>query len=230
MHPSEGRVLTNPLLWVVSREAGIRVGRRLECARSRSLGGRAFSSRGAASTSEGKWHVLHVGVKAPGIPTKSDMPLEPPITSASFICRPSALTSTIASGSMSPGWISCDTSFTCGATVYALVCVLRRTTAVCPPRQAALLRLKYARYAGGGCAPCAAALYGFPFQHRLTRLSSAGTGRRAFPPEPLRPSWRVAACACLRSWRRGAAVRFSCRRCRGGAKRRVDDADSLFCD
>ena len=112
MHPSEGRVLTNPLLWVVSREAGIRVGRRLECARSGSLGCRAFSSRGAASTSEGKWHVLHVGVKAPGIPTKSDMPLEPPITSASFICRPSALTSTIASGSMSPGWISCDTSLT----------------------------------------------------------------------------------------------------------------------
>ena len=56
--------------------------------------------------------MLHVGVKAPGMPTKRDIPLEVPITSASFICRPSALTSTIASGSMSPGWISCDTSLT----------------------------------------------------------------------------------------------------------------------
>ena len=46
------------------------------------------------------------------MPTKRDIPLEVPITSASFICRPSALTSTIASGSMSPGWISCDTSLT----------------------------------------------------------------------------------------------------------------------
>ena len=42
----------------------------------------SFSSRGAASTSEGRWQVLQVGVKAPGMPTKSDMPLEAAIASA----------------------------------------------------------------------------------------------------------------------------------------------------